>query len=94
MNNTKSIELANTWKQEFANKVTKTKTIIETLPDGTHTSKMELLPCDSTLIPVLLLGNKYDLVRNQLVNLCFYVRLSTELTHDCFFSGTFLVCHT
>ncbi|KAI0228612.1 GTP-binding protein ypt7 [Lamellibrachia satsuma] len=66
MNNTKSIELANTWKQEFANKVTKTKTLIETLPDGTHTSKMELLPCDSTLIPVLLLGNKYDLIEEKL----------------------------
>ena len=63
MNNMKSIELANSWKQQFANKVTKVKNVTETLPDGSLTSKMEMLPCDGTAIPVLLLGNKYDLVR-------------------------------
>jgi len=63
MNNMKSIELANSWKQEFANKVTKVKNVTETLPDGSLTSTMEMLPCDGAVIPVLLLGNKYDLVR-------------------------------
>ena len=67
MNDTRSIELANSWKQEFANKVTRTRKVTEILPDGTQTSHMGLLPCDSSLIPVLLLGNKYDLVRDGLI---------------------------
>ena len=57
-----SIELASTWKQEFINKVSRVRLVTEKQPDGFNSSHYESLPCDPKEIPILLLGNKYDLV--------------------------------
>ena len=57
-----SIELAAAWKQEFVNKVSRVHLVTEKMPDGVEASRYEKLPCDARDIPVLLLGNKYDLV--------------------------------
>ena len=64
MSDSDSIELAGIWKQDFMNKTKKMKEVVEVLPNGvktTHFEPVEDFKPES--IPVLLLGNKYDLVR-------------------------------
>ena len=63
MSDANSIELAGIWKQDFLNKATKTRETIETLPSGVRTTHVEnVKDFDPQSVPVLLLGNKYDLV--------------------------------
>ena len=63
MSDANSIELAGIWKQDFLNKATKTRETIETLPSGVRTTHIEnVKDFDPQSVPVLLLGNKYDLV--------------------------------
>ena len=63
MSDPQSIELAGIWKQDFINKATKTRQTIETLPSGIETTHVEnVKDFDPRSVPVLLLGNKYDLV--------------------------------
>ena len=63
MSDVQSIELAGIWKQDFINKATKTKETVETLPSGIQTTHVQnVKDFDPRSIPVLLLGNKYDIV--------------------------------
>lgn len=58
-----SIDLAGTWKQEFINKAWRVQEVVETLPSGLQTVRAEPVKhFDPKSVPVLLLGNKYDLV--------------------------------
>ncbi len=59
-----SLRLAGSWRQDFLNKATRTRDVIETLPNGIQTVNVEPVKgFKPTSVPILLLGNKYDLVR-------------------------------
>lgn len=67
MNDPNSIELAGSWRQNFVNKVSHVNMVQAKGPDGIKRTYMEQVPIDPNSIPVLLLGNKYDLVSSRLV---------------------------
>ena len=57
------IELAGTWRQDFLSKASRTVEQIETLPNGVQTVRQEPVKgFDPRSVPMILLGNKYDLV--------------------------------
>ena len=63
MSDTDSIELAGTWKQDFINKASRTQEVTEKLPSGILTTHIKSdKTFDPHKVPVLLLGNKYDIV--------------------------------
>ena len=63
MSDEASIELATTWRQDFLNKATRTREVSETLPNGITTTRVETVKgFNPRSVPMLLLGNKYDLV--------------------------------
>ena len=66
MNDKDSIELAGSWKQDFVNKASRAKFVSHKLANGSSVTKLEELPCDPKSIPVLLLGNKFDLVEEEI----------------------------
>ena len=70
MTDISSIELAGAWKQDFVNRTSKTRLVIETVSKGVETTYVEQVPCDASRIPVLLLGNKYDLVS---LTVCWFI---------------------
>ena len=76
-----SIEMAATWKQHFVNKVSHSQLVVDR-KDGFERTRIEPLYCDPLRIPVLLLGNKYDLVREPVMML-----LDVDVT-----LGMMLVC--
>lgn len=61
MKDSVSVEMAATWKQDFVNKVSRCRLAVESR-DGVDHTRIEPLPFDPQKVPVLLLGNKYDLV--------------------------------
>ena len=67
MSDEDSIELAGAWKQDFANQTTRTRLVSKEVSKGVETTYLEQIPYDGTAIPVLLIGNKYDLVSYYLI---------------------------
>ena len=66
MSDESSIELASTWRQDFLNKASRTREVIETLPNGISTLRIEPVKSfNPRTVPMLLLGNKYDIVSSQ-----------------------------
>ncbi|XP_071477219.1 uncharacterized protein [Diadema antillarum] len=59
-----SVELGTTWKQDILNHAVVTKKRVVSTPEGSKVVT-EYEPADHTQIPVLLLGNKYDLVEER-----------------------------
>ena len=55
------MELASTWKQDILNHAVISKKRVVSTPEGSKVVT-DYEPADHTQIPVLLLGNKYDLV--------------------------------
>lgn len=66
MNDVDSIELAGAWKQDFVNKATNARMVTEKQPNGIKITHLEEIPCNPAKIPVMLLGNKFDIVEDQL----------------------------
>ena len=76
MNNLDSIDMAGTWKQEFLNKASRAELIANPADNGLHVAAYDPRPFDARQIPVLLLGNKYDLVSsvgNSFINRNLYL---------------------
>lgn len=63
MSDEASIEQAPTWRQDFLEKASRTKEVQEVLPNGIRTNKIiPVSDFDPSTVPLLLLGNKYDIV--------------------------------
>ncbi|XP_064629001.1 uncharacterized protein LOC135488354 [Lineus longissimus] len=60
-----SVELAASWKQEVVNNATVTKTKREVDADGQPRVTVTHIPAEQGTIPILLLGNKLDVVEEQ-----------------------------
>jgi len=62
-----SVELAGAWRQDFISKASRTRQVTETLPSGVKTTKEERVKgFDPRSVPIILIGNKYDLVEEQM----------------------------
>lgn len=59
--------MAGTWKQDFCKRVTKVNYKRSKDKDGKNKIITEYLPTDGYNMPVLLLGNKFDIVRIGIV---------------------------
>ncbi|XP_013382603.1 uncharacterized protein LOC106153276 isoform X2 [Lingula anatina] len=60
------VELAPSWRQEIISNATFTREKKTKLPGGEEEISVELVPALPDDIPVLLLGNKYDLIEEQM----------------------------
>ena len=66
LNDPDSIDLAGVWKQEFMSKATNAEFVKKKLKNGDVITELEEIPCDVNAIPILLMGNKYDLIEAKL----------------------------
>ena len=72
MTNKTTLDMANVWKQTVLNKLTRTAPA-----DGNNNSgkTMQDEPVDPITFPVLLLGNKFDIVSTSMFSWCYVVLL-------------------
>jgi protein lin-28 len=66
--NIESVELAPSWKQEVVNNATVTQTTHDVDEEGQPRVTVAHVPAEQGSIPILLLGNKLDVVSLVLIN--------------------------
>ena len=64
INDSTSIEMAPVWKRIVVNNTFETVPVVESSGGKIETTTMEKKPVDPETFPILLLGNKFDLVSN------------------------------
>lgn len=73
INDSESIEMAPVWKRIVVNNTFETSPVVESSEGGKiETTTMEKKPVDPETFPVLLLGNKFDLVIILNSNMTFF----------------------